>query len=73
MIGHLVKRIRDEQALDATYDREMRRSHPTRIPKGDSFDDFCRRQRARLGHRMESAVTRVLAARDDEDVFESRK
>ena len=69
------------EALDGAYDREQKRLEATerqiqtreRMPKGDSFELFCRQQRARLGHRLEAAVTRVRQHRDEVEVFESRK
>ena len=66
-------RDRDQRALDPAFEREQRRNPRERMIVGDSFDAFCSRQRIRLSHRLESAVTRIRNARNDEDAFESRK
>lgn len=43
--------------------------------KGDSFDVFCLRQRARLSHKLQRVVTRVVQRNDNDsvDTFEGRK
>ncbi len=76
MIGHLVKRLREEQRLDAEYDRAIREAairEKRLLVVDDSFDAFCGRQRRRLSYKLERAVTRVLAEYSDTDTFESRK
>lgn len=49
---------------------------PRRAPmkyKGDSFDIFCLRQRARLCHKLQRIVTRQIGRVEVAEIFESRK
>jgi uncharacterized alpha-E superfamily protein len=72
--GHLVKRIRESQALDAGYDEvQARIDAGQRGVAGDTFDLFLRRQRYRITKQLDRAVERVKQATDDTEVFESRK
>lgn len=65
-----IKRARMTEPM--IIERPPRRTQP-REYKGDSFDVFCLRQRARLSHKLQRIITRVKGRVDDVEEFESRK